>query len=293
MFPQSFARDGFKPLEKRKRRRLLIGTEGESESGKTEFIATAPGPGIIICLDRGHEAMLENPNPPKTRRNDYIYHVMKILLDTQGHKTDYMQSWQEFKMAAYKAVANPDALTVGIDTDNASWELQQLADFGKLTQIPPILRTGVNASRRAFIAKLADSGKNIIATNMLKDEYKAAVDGNGVPVMKDGKEIQEKTGERKRQGFGDQSYLWQVQLRHLQKPAEMIKVGGRVITTPSGKEIQIGGKMEKVSPQYGIRILKCKMNSELVGSELWGDKCNFKGLVSLMYPNIPLNEWGF
>lgn len=278
MLPASFTRDGFKSMQdiSKKRKRVMIGTEGESESGKTEFILSAPGPGIIECLDRGHEAMLDNPTPPETRGTDFAFDVLSIPLVTQVAKEDYLKGWQEFKGRVYKAISYPECLTVAIDTDNASWELQQLAEFGKLTQIPPIMRTSVNAARRAFIAKLYDSGKNIIATNMLTDEYSAIVDGDGKPILKDGKEQQEKTGERRRQGFKDQNYLWQIQLRHFVTESKYIE------------------RLKKTVPRkYGIKILKCKANGELVGEELTGGDCCFASLVQLIYPGISLSDWGY
>jgi hypothetical protein len=39
--------------------------------------------------------------------------------------------------------------------------------------------------------------------------------------------------------------------------------------------------------------MKCKANLRLVGAELWGNDCNFKGLVKLVYPQVSLQEWGY
>ncbi len=291
--PPSFLKAGFGPPPK-KLRRLMIGTEGEPGSGKTEFIASAPGPGIIACIDRNYEAMLDNPHPPESRRDDFAYKVINIKLESQGTQAEYLTSWNEFKKCMYDACAIPECRTIGIDTDNVSWDLQMLAEFGKIAQVPQLMRAGANTARRAFIARLSDSGKNIIATNMLKDEWEDVVDEVTGKVQLDsqGKKKQVKTGERKRQGFPDQSYLWQVQIRHLFKPAEMVKGEPRTIKMGT-KEIQVPGKMEKVPPQFGIRILKCTRNSEMVGEELWGNSCNFKGLVQLIYPDVKLSEWGY
>jgi hypothetical protein len=46
MLPASFLKDGFVPPDKMRRtRRLMIGTDGPSNTGKTEFAISAPGPG--------------------------------------------------------------------------------------------------------------------------------------------------------------------------------------------------------------------------------------------------------
>jgi len=174
---------------------------------------------------------------------------------------------------------------VGIDGDSDSWELQRLAEFGKLTQIPPLFYGNVNAARRALYARCWDSGKIIIATNKVKADYEDKLDEEGNPVIdeKSGKPVQVKSKNVKRQGFQDQDYLWQIQLRHLFKPAEEKEITG-------GPR---AGQIIKTSPQWGIRILKAKANPMVEGEELWGDQCNFSGLVQLVYPQVPLELWGY
>lgn len=255
--PASFAKAGFLSPDKirGKLRHLLMGTEGWSNTGKTEFLCSAPGPGIIICLDRGFESMLDNPNPPPTRRDDFAFKVIKIPLATQAE--DFKAYWKEFYSIFRGALDNPDCRTIGLDTDSDSWELQRLAEFGKLTQIPPIMYAQVNASRRAMIARAWDSGKIVIGTNRLKEGYESKV-------TTDNKEVRVKTNSDERQGFADQEYLWQVQIRHLYKDG-----------------------------QFGIRIMRCKSDTTLQGLELWGPECNFQSLVQTIYPNVPLKDWGY
>lgn len=257
MLPASFAKDGFLAPDKIRGtlRHLLIGTEGWSNTGKTEFACSAPGPGIVICLDRGFEAMLDNPNPPSTRCDDFAFKVIKIPLATQAE--DFKTYWKDFYATFRAALNNPDCRTVVLDSDSDSWELQRLAEFGKLTQIPPIMYSQVNASRRAMIARAWDSGKIVIGTNRLKDGYESKMSA-------DNKEVRIKTGGDERQGFADQEYLWQVQIRHLFKDGE-----------------------------FGLRIMRCKSDTSLQGMELWGDECNFASLVSVIYPNVPLKDWGY
>lgn len=287
--PPSFLKDGFVLPEDARRivspkgrrlRRLLIGTDGPSDSGKTEFALSAPGPGLVLALDRGIDGVLDNPHPPKARRNDFGVKIVKVPLPTQMVQKDYLQYWQDF-YAIYKAATdNVDCRTVVIDGDSDSWELQKLAEFGKVTQVPAIMHTNVNAARRAMYARACDCGKIIIATNKVRAEYIDEVDANtGKPIMgNDGKPKRVKSGESERQGFPDQDYLFMIQLRHMYRPA-----GTRIIRD---KEVS-------VPSQFGIRLLKCKANTELVGTELWGDQCNFQGLVEHVYPQVPLAEWGF
>lgn len=255
--PQSFIRDGFvlpNQLRKGKFKRLLIGTDGWSDTGKTEFAISAPGPGLVLCLDRGQEACLDNPNPPKTRRDDFAFKVIKVPLATTTKIHDYQEHWRSFYAAYIEATENPDARTIVLDGDSDSWELQRLAAFGKLTQIPAIFYTEVNAARKAMIARAFDSGKIVIMTNKLKEGYDTVDDKQ----VKNGKEL--------RQGFHDQDYLYQLQLRHF---------------------------YDKDKAEWGVRITKCKVDMGLVGFELRGEDCNFKSLVQVVYPNVPIEDWGY
>lgn len=267
--PLSFAREGFLSADKIKRRRLMIGTDGPADSGKTEFALSAPGPGILLALDRGHEALLDNVKPPKARRDDFAFKVIQVPLATSGTQEMFLEYWRKFYEDYKKALANVDAKVIVLDGDSDSWELQRLAEFGKLTQIPSIMYTGVNAARRAMIARAFDSGKTIIATNKITRHYTPAYNADGTPKMDNAnppKPIREWDGTYERQGFNDQDYLWQIQLRHL---------------------------YDETNKQWGIRITKCKKDMDLAGIELWGDDCNFAGLVQTVYPEVPLKEWGF
>lgn len=258
--PASFAKDGFYPAAQArgKVRHLLVGTDGWSGTGKTEFACSAPGPGIVLCLDRDFESMLDNPNPPGSRQDNYAFKTIKVPLATQlPTNRDYLAYWQEFYAYYKKALDNPDCRTVVIDGDSDSWELQRLAEFGKLTQVPPILYTQVNAARRAMIARAWDSGKIVICTNKLKEGYESKMDSAN-------REVRTKTGRDERQGFNDQDYLFQMQLRHFHR---------------DGK--------------FGVKIVKCKADTTLVGMELVGEDCNFAALVQVVYPQVPLEEWGY
>lgn len=260
----------------RKYRRLMIGTDGPSDSGKSEFIYSCPGPGLVLCLDRGIEGMLENPNPPAQRRDDFLAITVSVPPATSAPQPVFHQYWCDFYAKWKEVLGNPDALTVALDGDSDSWELQRLAAFGQLQQIPSIRYVDVNAARRAMIAKAYDSGKNIIATNKVKAEYVPVLNPDGTPQLTNtGQEKREKSGEMERQGFSDQDYLWQMQLRHMFKPA---------YTHPKRRKL--------IPKQWGIRIMKCKHNMDLIGAELWGDECNFTGLVQLVFPEVPLEAWG-
>jgi len=267
--PKSFGRDGFQPLDTfRNTRRLMIGTEGLTNTGKTEFILSAPGPGIVICLDRGIDSTLDNPNPPRARRDDFAVKVIAAPLATQASQEQFGEYWNAFYSVYMQALNNPDALTIGLDGDSDSWELQRLAAFGRLDHVPPFRYGNINSARRAMVARAWDSKKIIIATNKMKEAYETKLNNKG-------EEIGIPTGKMERQGFKDQTYLWHIQIGHLYRPARYSKV-----------------RKKEISPQWGLRILTCKSDTTKEGLELWGDDCNFAGLVQTIYPNVSLKEWG-
>lgn len=275
--PASLLKAGYGPLTSlraKKLRRLLIGTEGLSDTGKTEFLLSAPGPGAVVVLDRGVDAIADNPKPPPTRREDFGFKVISIPTATQGSTPDfYREYWTAFLKEYLEILKNPDVRTIGIDGDSDSWELQRLAEHGKTHGVWPQTKfTDPYAARRAMVNRAWDSGKIVIATNKVKGAWKDILDKDGNQVLTDnGEPKREPSGEWKSQGFPDVDYLWQIRISHHH----------RVRTTKAGPV-----------HEWGLKILKCKANMELVGEELWGSDCTFEGLVSLCYPQIELSEWG-
>ena len=289
--PPSFARDGFvSPQNMRGKiqlkngqtlKGLLIGTEGMSDTGKTEFALSCPGNIQMICVDRNYSAVFDNPAPPPTRNDRVAIKVIEVPMNGTAKIPDYQKYYTAVRDSFYGALVNPESQVVVMDGDSDFWELHILAHFGKNTQIYPATRYAAPyAEKRAQITKAFDSGKIVICTNKVRDEYETAMNDDGTP-KKDpvtGDDLKVKTGEKRRQGFNDQDYLFSMQLRHLYKPAHIAKIRGKDVEVPQ---------------QWGLKILKCKHNMAMIGEELWGDDCNFRGLVSLVYPDVDPRRWGF
>ena len=287
--PPSFEKSGFRTIEQARTRvklkngkflkPLMIGTEGLTNSGKSEFYMSAPGPGMAVCIDRGIDGCLDNPNPPESRNPDWGFAVVPVPPATSGTQQDYVKYFTDIRQKLYDGASNPECVSLAIDCHGDFWELHKLASFGRLQGIMPLRYTQPYAEHRAILAKLWDSGKIVIGTNKLKDAYEDVLDDKGQPLKEaDGSTKRKKSGDYDRQGFGDEDYLWAIQIRHLYKEGKIIEKGPRA------------GQMS--GQQWGIRILKCKVRPELRGHELWADQCSFKGLVNLAYPNIPDEEWG-
>lgn len=270
--PPSFARDGFvSPERVRNSRRLMMSIEGLKDTGKTELALSAPGPGILLALDRGFDAMLDNPTPPPTRSDNFGYKVITVPGAGSAVQAEFHDYWLAFYTEYKKALANPDARTVIVDGDSDTWELQRLAAFGKLTQIPSIMYTDVNAARRVMYSRAYDSGKIFIVTNKVKKAYKEVYGPDGKAILDtSGRPKREWDGESyERQGFDDQEYYWMLMIEALYR------------------------KHPKRGSEWGARIKKCKVNRELEGETLWGEDCNLPAILQLTFPNVDLEEWGY
>lgn len=259
---------------------LLIGTEGMTNTGKTEFLLSCPGLLQLVSIDRGFSAVFDNPNPPEERNNDVAMLVVQAKGISAGDIKEYAEYFKQIRTGFYSALDNPDSTVVGVDTDSDFWELHILAHFGKTTQIFPQTRYAAPyAEKRAIIARAWDSGKIVIGTNKVRDEYESVYNEDGTPKLDNqGQQERRKTGGKTRQGFPDQDYLWDIQLRHLYQAPCQRKIGKQLVDVP---------------PTWGIEILKCKHRPETIGSQLWGPDCNFRGLVTFLYPDVPLERWGF
>lgn len=269
--PAAFAKSGYlDPAIVRKSRRLMLGSDGPPDSGKTEFALSAPGPLLWLALDRGIDGVLDNSKPPATRTKQMAIKVVRVPKATQlGSKEQYLEYWRAFYGDFAAGLDMAECRTLLLDGDSDSWELQRLAEFGKLHQVPSNLYTNVNAARRAMYARAYDAGKIVIATNKIKKVYVTKFRADGKPELTEsGKEVREWNGEYSRQGFDDQEYLWGIQLRHMNR------------ITPAGVE-------------FGVKLTKCKADKDLEGYELWGDSCNFASLVQTVYPQYDLKAWGY
>lgn len=268
--PNSIVKAGyqtFKQLQSQ-RRRLMLSLYGPPDSGKTEFALSAPGPGVLITLDRGIEGMALNPNPPDWRNADMFgVKAIGVPMATQMSQADYLKYWTDFYTEYKAALVNPDIRTVILDGDSDSWELQRLAEFGRLSKVPPNMYDNVNAARRVMYNRAFDSGKIFIATNRVRKVYIDKLNSKGEPELNNsGNVVRVWNGEYERQGFSDQDYLWQVHLRM---------------------------DYDREKEKFSATITKCKPQRSLEGYSLEGDECNFQGLVQTIFPDVDLKTWGY
>lgn len=292
--PNSFQQSGFvHPSNTRQKvklpkggylKPLLIGSDGGSDTGKSEFAFSCPGPIQALCIDRNFSGVFDNPEPPPARAENIGIKVVAVPLEGYATQAEFQTYHNNIKTDFYGMLANTDSLTAVVDGDSDWYEVMTLAMFGKTKQIFPQTRWGdLYVHKRALLARAFDAGKIVVFTNKVQQEYKVVYNEDGSVAMDNdtGQPKKAPTGRMVTQGFKDQDYLYQIWLRHLYEPAGVVKVKVKGVD----KEVE--------KPQrWGIRITKCKHNMSLIGSELWGDECCFRGLVEFAFPDVPLSRWG-
>lgn len=285
--PASFTRDGFVDYKTARRSRFLPGlkrpgvmiqSQGQTDSGKSEFMFSMPGPAVCHAVDPHYDALADNPNPPPSRRLDewFIKEYKAPTSAMQG--INFLATWQEYVDSFYKSLSNTDAMTVAVDGDAYTWNWQRMAFLGKLQGVMSLQYVEVNAARIALLTRAFQCGKHIIFTNTVTPEYVDELDAMGKPVKDEkGRNKRVKSGEFEKQGFDGGDYLFDIRIQHMVKDAREVEVKGRTVSLPR---------------EWGIKILKAKANPAMVGEELWGDLCNFESLMALLYPDVESQEWG-
>lgn len=272
MIPKAMLDAGFVPALQvvPKVPRIMISISGDTNQGKNGFAMSAPGPGAAVALDRGMEGYIASGHCEHPE--DWIVKVVDAPLSSQLTKDEAIVYWKAFYSNYKLALSEPSIRTVILDGDADSYELQRMAEFGRIEKVPPNMYSSLNTSRRAMYARAYDSKKIFIATSRVRKEMVNVYKDDGVtPELDDrGMERRKWTGEYERVGFSDQHYLWQVQLMTMEP---------RI--TKKGKR------------EFGARITYCKLDREVEGVELWGDDFTFEGLVTVVRPNVPREAWGF
>jgi hypothetical protein len=277
-------------------KRMMILIQGSQNTGKTEFIMSAPGPGLNFCLDMGYEGVENNEDPPKTRNSSIINFpfsvkpTMSIVgSDDAGTAKIFAEEWNAFEMAYMETIKNEDSLTSGLDGGTEQWETLRMALWGRLEQIIQLNYPAAYKLLRAFVWRQFNSHKNIIQTFKMKDEWVDDLDAFGNVQLDDkGRKKRKASGGKEMDGphGGFSEYCWQVQMQSMYRDGSPAKT---ILNKITKKTVTIPAK----PGEFGMRILECKFKKSLKDYELWGDECNFQGLARLIFPNTPLSDWGY
>jgi hypothetical protein len=239
---------GFHKADTIVKRRLIVSVEAQEKSGKTNFLLTAPGPLVVFDLNNSLEGVIHKFAGYK---DIYVSDYTK----TGGAVTPvvWKSTWEKLQKEYLAALKEPSVRSVGVDTATEMWELKRMGEFGKLLQVMPHMYPPVNAQFRDLVYAAYTSGKNLILTHKMKEEYVAS---------KANPAISNRTGKFIRSGFSDMAYM-----------------------------VQINLSLWRSEDGFVAKVLDCRQNPDIVGMELYNEDINFQMLGSLVFPDTDPQAW--
>lgn len=147
----------------------ILAVYGETDTGKTSFALSAPGPIALIHTAEKIDGVVQQFAAKKDIRmfnfggtftgtpQEISEQANKVLAKMRAHLTDAIK-W---------------ARTVVLDTHTEAWELLRLARFGKLAQVKPIHYGPVNAEWLSMMKMFRQAGANVnlIAVGQIREKY--------------------------------------------------------------------------------------------------------------------------
>jgi hypothetical protein len=254
MISAAMKKAGFEPAPTVMRRRMLAATDGLAKTGKTEFGLSMPEPVAVFNFDEGLEGVVEK----WARRKEII--VKSYRMPAVAKQSTYLDMYKRY-MEDYQAVLEEKGIqSILGDTASDIWELFRMAEFGQLSPAADIKRAYVmiNQVYRNMIRQAYDSGKNVVWTHRVKDEYRRIAIG-------DGKTKEERTGNHIRSGFGESTYMIQANVRHY---------------------------FNKGTGQFEMEILDSRHDMALSGMKFTrSEECNFTTLAMAVFDDTTEEDW--
>lgn len=234
--------------------RLIMSVDGLPKEGKTHFTLTAPDPIAIHDFNFGLEGVIERPEFAEKEIYRFEYQV-PISARLPGSSFTSLvdpatKIWDEY-VRNFRASLEKMKTCI-VDTGSEVWDLCRIARLGKLSQVPPVQYTAVNAEFRQLTQlALCQNRCNVIFTHKVKPEYKN----------------DQKTGAMERAGFGDMEYDVQTVLKASRDYGK------------AGVE------------QFSVEVLSCRANLEASGKRFVGADCTFQKVATAIYPGTTEESW--
>jgi|SRR5882762_4683738 len=232
---------------------LVYCLDGQSKTGKTEFILSMPGPLCIHNLNFGLKGVIDKHLAKGKEIYTFDYEVPLTnktvgtgVTDLCGAATKVWDAFTKQFLASLTCMRS-----VAIDLSTEAWELIRVARLGKLDKVMAIQYGAVNVEFRQLIQRALRSGVNVGFVHKLKPEY--AND--------------KKTGEFERAGFGDIGFDVEATLR--------------TSRDASKKGIE----------QFSLEIEECRNNFRANGTTLIGEDVNFSKVASIIFPGTKEEDW--
>lgn len=228
---------------------LTIAIEGEDKAGKSHFWMTAPGPILVIDLDRRMNDTIQ-----EFQKSKQIYviqpevnrdAIIKAKMVSQNERSkgatkitdpswlkEIKKAWNDTVDAIEVAGKSGEVRTIAIDTADEWWELCRLASFGgRLDRIQPMEYGPVNMEFEKAVRMARKYGMNMVLTHKVKAEYKTTKGDKPQSIA---------TGNMIRAGYAKTGNLC---------------------------DLSIQLSYDKKEKDYVARVLKCGFGSEWVDEE--------------------------
>jgi len=231
--------------------RMVLGIHGLEKEGKTTFGFTMPDPLGVITDDPMTNAIVQK----ELAKGREIYIKEFPNVESQDEAKPI---WKEYQRVYTAMLANMRSLLV--DTDTGGWQLQRMAEYGKLSQVPPNLYITANARKSKLIREANDSNCNVCFIYKVKKVY--------VKTKKD--KMGQWNGEWERDGFNQSGFLLQANLRAFKEPPE------------NGLSVE---------ERFKLEVINCNNNAEMDGEILEYPLNNFAALAVEVFPESDPEEW--
>ena len=187
-------------------RATFMGVVGDTDSGRTRFSLTAPGPIAYLHCGEKKDGLIEEMRKSKLIRVHDFGGVFsgnnQAIADAAG------RNWMKFRKAFMEAFGW--AKTIVVDTDTDLWELLRLARFGAIKPTGGRVDANygpVNAEFRSLAQRFrAQEMTNVIFISKTGDEYVKSKTGQSTGMG-------ERTGRTIRRGMKDVPYWCDVVVR--------------------------------------------------------------------------------
>jgi len=234
--------------------RIIARTGGRTKVGKTSFGLSAPGPIAYFDLNNRAEHVIDNFIKKK---EIHVFSYNKIITAT---KQEWADQWKMFNDDFLRAVEHPNIRSLVWDTENDSWEIRRLAEFGRESSIPTAYNP-LNKDMRNLFEHVNESDKNLVVISEMKKKYISKI-------------IVGKNGPKEISAWDGESY-------------EMSGWGN------TGNKVQTNlvSKFNQVENKFSLEVINCGINSDVTGNVYTGNTCTFPMLAMDVFPETDLEDW--
>ena len=263
---------GFRRVGEGGPRAIQMCTQGRGKTGKTDFSLSMPAPLVHLnigdkqdteeiarkrypgkeILFKDHHFLLKmDITPPFSGNERQVKDKKRAFKDriAAGNKEMAMDVWSDTQKSLDFVRVERDIRSLAIDTGSQMWKMVQYAEFGKVSEVPPVLRQSVNILWTGIFELLGSRRDlNLMVIHRVKEIWARRAGSSSDQAYA--------TGRFEISGQKEMEYILQVNLEHT---------------------------YDAENGRFGVKIKNASVGStELWGQELWGH--DFPQLAMTIYP---------